>query len=304
VPETRETDPLLSTTEVGELFDVHASTVKRWCDREDLAFTRTEGGHRRIPLSAALRLARKRRRDLPLLGFEARAAEVWSAREAAREDDLEPTRRLLLRLVGEDELPRVRDVLVHLGSDESIDLAALLDRGLRPVMREVGERWERGEVTPGVEHMVSETMVGALHQLRESGGRGPAHAPGSVALVGSLEGERHDVGARCVRVLLERSGWEVRFLGADVPMEEWAVLQRSYGARMICVSLSQLRGQADALRCVRRLADTYDRERPYVLALGGAARVDAPPEGSWPFTALRFFPGVSGFAAWLGEAAD
>lgn len=299
-----EVDPVLSTTEVGELFDVHASTVKRWCDRGELDFGRTQGGHRRIPLSQVLRRARETEASLPLLDFGERAGAVWHASQAARERDFRATRHLALELLGSDELQGMSDLFRHQGRDRAVDLHGLLDDGLRPVMTEVGERWERGAIGPGTEHMVSEVVADLLHRLRATPGtRGAAaRSPASVALVGAVEGERHALGARCVRVALERAGWEVRFLGPDVPMEEWATLQRAYGARLVGVSFSRMRSRADLLRCTRRLAEAYDAAHPYVLALGGGARVDGPPEGPWPFTAVRFFPGVTPFASWLGEA--
>lgn len=295
-------DPVLSTTEVGELFGVHASTVKRWCDRGDLTFRRTEGGHRRIPLSEVLRRAREDDEELPLLDFEDRAAGVWQATGAARKRNFGPTRRLAADVLADDAPSRLGDLFVHLGRDPDVDLHGLLDEGLRPVMEEVGERWNQGEIGPGVEHVISEVVAGTLHRLRYEGGRRVAsrHRP-SLALVGAVEGERHALGARCVRLTLERVGWDVAFLGADVPMEAWESIQRDREARMICISFSRCRGPADLLRCARRLAGTYDAERPYVLALGGDARVDGPPEGPWPFTAVRFFPSLRPFAAWLGE---
>jgi excisionase family DNA binding protein len=37
-------DPLLTLSEVAELFDVHRSTVSRWIDAKALPFIRTPGG--------------------------------------------------------------------------------------------------------------------------------------------------------------------------------------------------------------------------------------------------------------------
>ncbi len=303
VEKALDPDPLLSTTEVGELFDVHPSTVKRWCDRGELECDRTDGGHRRIPLSQVLGRARSFGEPLPLLGFGGRAGRTWEAARAARDGDFEPGRRLALDCLERDALGPFADLLVHLGRDRRVDLRRLLDEGLRPVMESVGRRWESGEVRVGEEHQVSEIVTGALHRLRrapEPGGAEGSSAP--VALVGCVEGERHVLGARCVRLVLERAGWRVRFLGADVPMEEWGALARIYGAGLICISFSRLRRRGDLMRCLRRLAEDYEPENPYALALGGGASLDGPVGEEWPFTAVGFFPATVPFTDWLGES--
>lgn len=300
---TLDPDPVLSTTEAAELFDVHPSTVKRWCDRQELDCRRTAGGHRRIPLSRALERARAEGVDLRLLAFEERAGRVWEATRAARERDFDPTLLLAVECLDDDAPERFGEFLIHVSADAGVDLSLFLDEALRPTMERIGDRWEEGRIRVGEEHLVSEVVTRALDRVRrptDGDAQLPTWSP--VALVGSVEGERHVLGARCVRLVLERSGWRVRFLGADVPMEEWNVLARLYGARMLCISFSSLRREGDVLRCVRRLSEGYDPEHPYALALGGAAPVEGPPTGRWPFTALRFFPATRPFAAWLGEA--
>lgn len=301
-------DPVLSTTEVGALFDVHPSTVKRWCDRGDLSFERTEGGHRRIPLSQVLRRARSEGQVLPLSAFGSDAGTVWLAGRAAEERDFGPTQALLRRWLEGSALDRISDFLVHLCAESDAELPLIFDSGIRDLMEAVGARWADGRMGSGVEHQVSEAMTGALHRIRRLAAREGSGRPGSdperVALVGCAEGERHVLGARCVRIALELEGWEVRFLGADVPLEEWITLQREYGARLLCISYSRMRCHADLLRATRLLASAYDSQRSYALALGGAARVEAPPSGAWPFSDLRFFPDTAGLASWLEAAPD
>jgi len=91
-----------------------------------------------------------------------------------------------------------------------------------------------------------------------------------VAVVGSLEGNQHHLGSMCVRVLLEALGWRVHFLGPDVPVEDFAVVQRGRGASLVCISLTPPATGGDVARAVDTLARFYDPSRPYALAFGGA----------------------------------
>lgn len=77
------------------------------------------------------------------------------------------------------------------------------------------------------------------------------------------------MGSMCARILLEKRGWDVYYLGADVPVEDFAALQKSRKADLVCVSFSPPATGADMRRCVRILSEFYDARSPYSLALGG-----------------------------------
>lgn len=329
-------DPTLSTTQVGDLFEVHPSTVKRWCERGELACHRTEGGHRRIHLSDALRRGPEGAVARELAAFGPDAGSVWLAEQAAISDqDFEPARELTDAWLREREFHGIKAFLVYLGRNHPEILPHLLDAVTREVMRGVGQWWEEGRLGVGGEHLASETVTEALFQLRRdlipsdgglpSGRAAPASGPatrtsGRVALVGCAEGERHAIGANAVRLLLEQRGWQVRFLGADVPVDSWEELQKEYNADLVCISFSSLRAWGDVVRTVRRLAETYDPNRSYALALGGSMvhtpsarrddrnggegkgfpeeELEKLPEAT-PFDALRVFPGTVEFIEWL-----
>ena len=47
----------ISTRQASHLLGVHESSVKRWCNAEELACWHTPGGHRRIPITAVVDFA-------------------------------------------------------------------------------------------------------------------------------------------------------------------------------------------------------------------------------------------------------
>lgn len=309
-------DPTLSTTQVGELFEVHPSTVKRWCERGELDFHRTEGGHRRIRLSEVLRRGPGGATAAQLADFEQEAGSVWFAEQAAIQgDDFGPARALARAWLRDRAFFRIREFLLYLGRIHPETLSRLLDGLAREVMREVGHQWEHGHLGVGGEHLASETLLEGLFQLRRELVHAVAPTPSAaVALVGCAEGERHVIGSHCLRLVLEQAGWEVRFLGADVPIDAWCDLQREYGARLMCISFSSLRARGDVIRTVERLASAYDPVVPYALALGGGmvspgeAEAESPlqeglpdPSDPHPFRAVGIFPGTTEFMTWISE---
>lgn len=94
------------------------------------------------------------------------------------------------------------------------------------------------------------------------------------AVVACVEGELHDLGARIVSDLLEMAGFEVCFLGANVPTESLVELVRRRPPHLLALSVaadSNLPALRRAVAAVRSV--TRDRVR---IAVGGQALVRKP----------------------------
>lgn len=297
----------LTTSQVGELLSVHPSTIKRWCDGGDLGSDRTDGGHRRIRLGDVLHLARTRRIDTFLDPFSPFEGDVWDAvSEAVQGRPFRRAHTLALNWLQEGETARISWFFQELGRHPELDFGRFCDEGIRGFMERVGDEWRTGSLCAGQEHLASQAITEALLHLRAHGSvdrarTAPASTKDRTAVVGAMEGDQHHLGALCVRLLLERLGWTVHYLGPDVPVEDLATLQRSFGARLVCVSFSPPASAADMKRCVRILSEFYTPLHPYALVLGGGAeatlkelRALAPP-----FRGLGRFAGCREFTAAL-----
>ncbi|MEK9506962.1 helix-turn-helix domain-containing protein [Gemmatimonadota bacterium Y43] len=264
-----EMDLHLTTTQVAELLDVHPSTVKRWCNDGDLEIDKTGGGHRRIALHEVLLLAELREIPTLLDGFAPYQDRVWTAiQEAVGEQRFDGVRELAMEWLKTGELWRISRLLLVLGRHPAVEFAAFCDDVVRGFMQSVGAHWSTGELRVGEEHLASESLAEVLIRLREPFATAP-DASRPLAVVGSMEGVRHGLGSWCVRLLLERHGWEVCFLGTDVPMEDFAAIQQSREASLVCISFASPAGAADMVRAMRILARFYEADRPFALALGG-----------------------------------
>lgn len=274
----------LTSTETASLLDVHPSTVKRWCNDGDLAFDQTPGGHRRIRVDAAVRFARERGIRTILAPFHPFEPHVWTALQAIQnESAYGPLHALALQWARRGEFERLEQLYLTLGRQEWLSFCDFCDHAIRGLMTSVGDEWQKGKLRVGDEHMVSQAMTGALMGLRrewmdervhlhvENGngnGRGRSRP---VAVVGTMEGNHHQIGALCVRLLLERMGWDVYYPGPDVPVEDFGVIQMSRGASLVCISLPPSGTIGDVSRTLDVLGEFYDRARPYSVLFGGAS---------------------------------
>lgn len=113
---------------------------------------------------------------------------------------------------------------------EVMPLAALYQRVIAPAMHEVGRLWEEGAITIADEHLATGVTHRVLAALRppELLERALELRPGRPrALLAAVQGEQHALGLRMAADLLEDSGYEVAYLGADVPT---AALLQAVGA--------------------------------------------------------------------------
>lgn len=126
---------------------------------------------------------------------------------------LRGNRREALRLVIDEGLARGASVL-----DLEIDV-------IQAAQREIGRLWQENTITIAEEHMATAISNMALSHLYDHAVREPAN--GKQVLVACVEGELHDFPARLVADALDLAGFEVRYLGANVPTDSLlSVLER------------------------------------------------------------------------------
>ncbi|HSG09843.1 MAG TPA: cobalamin-dependent protein [Longimicrobiales bacterium] len=226
-----------------------------------------------------------RSRGIPtvLSPFHPYEAHVWMAlRDVREQGDFRRLHSLAMGWTTRGQIQRLAMLFDALGRLPSLPLEQFCDEGIHGFMFQVGEAWAKGRLRVGEEHLVSQAMTEVLLKLRadvreEAEGRGRRQdAP--VAVVGTLEGNHHHLGSLCVRILLEQMGWEVYYLGADVPAEDFALIQRGRDATLACVSMPPTAAPGDVARAVRILGEFYDPSRPYALALGGSVPPDQAGE--------------------------
>ncbi len=129
---------------------------------------------------------------------------------------------------------------------------------LIPYLHDLGERWERGEVSVAQEHFAANLLRGRLLGLARGWGQGR----GPAAVLACLPGEQHDLGLLCFGVTLYRRGWRIIYLGADTPM---ATLRQVAGS--LTPDLVVLTGTVPEPFAAHAVADLASQT---TVALGGA----------------------------------
>lgn len=297
----------LTSTEAATLLQVHPSTVKRWCNEGLLAFDTTEGGHRRIHLDDAVAFARGQDLATVLSPFHPFEPHVWTALRAAEDQgSFRELHTLAMGWILQGENRKLEELYAAIGRSPALAFCSFCDEAIRGLMRMVGTAWADGRLRVGEEHIVSQLMIEVLIRLRTEW-LVDIHDPyvsgtDRVAVVGTLEGNHHVIGALCVRILLERLGWKVHYLGADVPIDDFGTLQKGRSAQLVCISLGTDHTVGDIRRCVTLLGSMYDRSRPYGLVFGGAPR-GTPTEDhlSGPFESAQLFGSCAGLAQGIGS---
>jgi methanogenic corrinoid protein MtbC1 len=150
-----------------------------------------------------------------------------------------------------------------------LSIDTLLRDVIVPYLHELGERWERGDVSIAQEHFASTLLRGRLLGLARGWGRGI----GPVAVLACAPGEQHDLGLLAFGLALRARGWRIVYLGTDTPIASVADAALSCNPAAVVVS-------AVHPRVFRRHAEELQQLALNTrLCLGGAgatrARLDA-----------------------------
>jgi methanogenic corrinoid protein MtbC1 len=134
---------------------------------------------------------------------------------------------------------------------------------------EIGRLWEANRITVADEHMgtaITQYVMSNLYQHLEVG---DTHR-GKFVMTG-VQGELHQVGANMVADVLEIDGWDVQFLGTNVPVE--GVLQsiRQHGADLFGVSSTMLFNIPKVIELVSAVRTEFG-DSVRILLGGGAFR--------------------------------
>jgi DNA-binding transcriptional MerR regulator len=209
---------------------VPADTIRKWEQRYGvLRPQRTTGGQRRYTEQDVARLT----------WLTDRLAEGYRIGEAATmlgDGQTDPPltlpehRRALISAVERNEVEtmgRLVDQALTL-----LDPSEAFTEVLSPVLVEVGERWEAGDLTVAQEHLVSTIVRASLEKLLAD----TRPTVRGLAVLACAPGERHEIALLMLAVLLRADGWNVAYLGPDTPVAETVALAGEVGASAICFS--------------------------------------------------------------------
>ncbi|MBD3413652.1 MAG: dimethylamine corrinoid protein 3 [Candidatus Aminicenantes bacterium] len=121
--------------------------------------------------------------------------------------------------------------------EDDLNLNDVIEEGFVPGIQEAGNLWEKGEYFLPELITSAESMkaVMSLFQPELEKKNLKAKSLGTV-IIGTIEGDIHDIGKNLVASLLSANGFDVKDLGADVKISEFIQKAENEEADFICVS--------------------------------------------------------------------
>lgn len=101
-----------------------------------------------------------------------------------------------------------------------IPASKILNEGLMKGMSIVGKKFSRNEVFVPDVLMSARAMNAGMSYLKTAFETGEAKHKGTF-IIGTVQGDLHDIGKNLVRMMMEGAGWKVIDLGVDTPPEKF-----------------------------------------------------------------------------------
>jgi diguanylate cyclase (GGDEF)-like protein len=152
--------------------------------------------------------------------------------------------------------------------DNRVAPASIVENLLAAAQREVGERWQRNELTAADEHLATGVTGAALDALT---GETTPPSSGGLTVITCAEGDWHSLAAQMFGASLRSHGVGVQVLGASTPAEAVAEFLGRSDADSLAVSCSL----AMFFPGAARLADAAHRQGIPVIMGGRAFGTDA-----------------------------
>jgi methanogenic corrinoid protein MtbC1 len=141
-------------------------------------------------------------------------------------------------------------------SDAAVSLSApaLRQTVLAPLLHFIGDRWHEGSLRIVHEHLGSAIVRGFMSTF----GNGTKSSSAPKIVVTTPAGQRHEMGALLAASAADEFGWNVYYLGPDLPAEEIAAAVRQLQPRAVGLSVIYKNGNLqvqEELKKLRRYID-------------------------------------------------
>lgn len=181
-------------------------------------------------------------------------------------DEIYPKMREAIVAGDREAASRLAEEAVRSG----FDLLDVVERGYVPGIQKVGELWEQGEYFLPELITSAEAMKAAMAILEpELKKRNAGSRLGGRVVIGTVQGDIHDIGKNLVASMLQAGGFEVHDLGADVKLERYIDAAEEVGANMICLSALLTTTMMNQRRLIELLREKGLRDK-YKVLVGGA----------------------------------
>lgn len=170
------------------------------------------------------------------------------------------------------ESGRIKDTekLIRQALKERIPPQEILNKGMIPAMRNVGNDFKNGEIDIPRILSASRGMQKGLNILEPHMRDGKLPCIGT-AILGTAEGDLHDVGKNMVAIMFRCAGFRVIDLGVDISEKQFRkAIQENPEASIVCIS-SLLTTSAPQMRNIVKALKKADKEKRLKIMVGGGS---------------------------------
>jgi trimethylamine corrinoid protein len=162
------------------------------------------------------------------------------------------------------------ETLAKRALSEKFDPNEVIEKGYIPGIQKAGILWEKGEYFLPELISSAECMKAVMAVLKPAlkASQAERFSRGKV-VIGTIEGDIHDIGKNLVASMLSANGFDVMDLGADVKLERFIDKAREMDADLICLSALLTTTMLNQRRLIEMLKERGLRQQFKVL-VGGA----------------------------------
>ncbi|PWE00600.1 corrinoid protein [Marinilabilia rubra] len=158
------------------------------------------------------------------------------------------------------------DELTQQAIEKGIAPGEILSNGLMPGMERVGVKFRENKVFVPQVLMSAKAMSAAMLHLKPFFATGAAGRKGTF-IIGTVEGDLHDIGKNLVAMMVEGNGYEVIDLGTDVKAEKFIETAEKYPNSVIGLSALLTTTMANMEKIVKSVKE---RNADRKVCIGGA----------------------------------
>ena len=175
-----------------------------------------------------------------------------------------------LRQAIENGHPRDAQFLVSRALEEHIKPSLIVDQAMVPAMKTVGEYYKQNDADIPRILAAARSVRKGFDILEEKCGAMEEQSIGTV-IMGTVEGDLHDVGKNIVAIMFRSAGFKVIDLGVDISEKQFLKAVRDNPeVSIVCIS-SLLTTSIPEMQQVVKSLRRHDKEHRLKIMVGGGA---------------------------------
>jgi corrinoid protein of di/trimethylamine methyltransferase len=152
--------------------------------------------------------------------------------------------------------------------DQGVDAKEILDNGLLAGMDVVGQRFKAGDMFIPEVLLCARCMHGAMDILKPLLSEADAAGAGTY-LIGTVEGDLHDIGKNLVSMMLQGAGFKVVDLGTNITSQQFVDAVKEHNPQVLGLSALLTTTMPKMEETIQALSEAGIRDSVKIMA-GGA----------------------------------